>query len=157
TRLIKYAESWEGRELYAIIVADADRIRRLDEIKAGLQRLAHPASLPQADAERLIKELPVVVALIHGVPGNETSSGEAPMAEAYHLLAAQNDATVDLILRQCVVIIDPMQNPDGRARFIFQNLLAQASTPDPEPAAAEHDEPWPGGRSNHYLFDLNRD
>src|SRR5215468_2345425 len=157
TRLIKYAESWEGRELYAIVIADADRVRRLDEIKAGLRRLSHPASLSQADAERLIKELPVVVALIHGVHGNEISSGEAAMAEAYHLLAAQNDATVDLILRQCVVIIDPMQNPDGRARFIFQNLLAQASTPDPEPAAAEHDEPWPGGRSNHYLFDLNRD
>src|SRR5262245_48325067 len=157
TRLIKYAESWEGRELYAIVIADADRVRRLDEIKAGLRRLSQPASLSQADAERLIKELPVVVALIHGVHGNEISSGEAAMAETYHLLAAQNDATVDLIRRQSVVIIDPMQNPDGRARFIFQNLLGQASTPDPEPAAAEHDEPWPGGRSNHYLFDLNRD
>jgi len=157
TRLIKYAESWEGRELYAIIIADADRIRRLDEIKAGLQRLANPASLSVPDAERLIKESPVVVALVHGVHGNEISSGEAALAEAYHLLAAQNDATVDLIRRQSVVIIDPMQNPDGRARFVFQNLLGQASTPDPEPAAAEHDEPWPGGRSNHYLFDLNRD
>src|SRR5215510_5383669 len=157
TRLIKYAESWEGRELYAIIIADTDRIRRLDEIKAGLQRLANPASLSAPDAERLIKESPVVVALVHGVHGNEISSGEAALAEAYHLLAAQNDATVDLIRRQSVVIIDPMQNPDGRARFVFQNLLGQASTPDPEPAAAEHDEPWPGGRSNHYLFDLNRD
>ncbi len=105
----------------------------------------------------MVKELPVVVALVHGVHGNEISSGEAALAEAYHLLAAQNDATVDLIRREAIVIIDPMQNPDGRARFVFQNLLGQAATPDPEPAAAEHDEPWPGGRSNHYLFDLNRD
>src|SRR5262245_36980159 len=157
TRLIKYAESWEGRELYAIVIADAGRIRRLDEIKAELQRLANPGSLAQSDVERLVKELPVVVALIHGVHGNEISSGEAAMAEAYHLLAARNDATVDLIRREAIVIIDPMQNPDGRARFVFQNLLGQASTPDPEPSAAEHDEPWPGGRSNHYLFDLNRD
>ncbi len=157
TRLIKYAESWEGRELYAMIIADADRMRRIDEIRSGLQRLANPATVAEADAERLIRELPVVVALIHGVHGNEISSGEAAMAEAYHLLAAQNDATVDLIRRNSVIIIDPMQNPDGRARFIFQNLMGQASTPDPEPAAAEHDEPWPGGRSNHYLFDLNRD
>src|SRR5262245_53588400 len=97
TRLIKYAESWEGRELYAIIIADADRIRRLDEVKAGLQRLANPAPLSQPDAERLIKESPVVVALVHGVHGNEISSGEAALAEAYHLLAAQDDATVDLI------------------------------------------------------------
>jgi hypothetical protein len=157
TRLIKYAETWEGRELYALIVANADRIRRLDEIKAGLQRLAHPTSLSQSDADRLVRELPIVVALIHGVHGNEISSGEAAMAEAYHLLAAQNDATVDLIRREAIVIIDPMQNPDGRARFVFQNLLGQAATPDSEPAAAERDEPWPGGRSNHYLFDLNRD
>src|SRR5262245_11462232 len=157
TRLIKYAESWEGRELYAIVIADAGRIRRLDEIKAELQRLANPGSLAQSDVERLVKELPVVVALIHGVHGNEISSGEAAMAEAYHLLAAQGDANVDLIRQQAVVIIDPMQNPDGRARFVFQNLMGQAASPDAEPASAEHDEPWPGGRSNHYLFDLNRD
>src|SRR5262245_42003844 len=80
TRLIKYSESWEGLELYAIIIADAERIRRLDEIKAGLQRLANPASLSQSDAERLIKESPVVVALVHGVHGNEISSGEAALA-----------------------------------------------------------------------------
>ncbi|MFN8003492.1 MAG: M14 family zinc carboxypeptidase [Acidobacteriota bacterium] len=105
----------------------------------------------------MIKQLPVVVALVHGVHGNEISSGEAAALKAYHLLAAQNDPVTDLIRRETVVIIDPMQNPDGRARFVFQNLLGQAATPDPEPAAAEHDEPWPGGRSNHYLFDLNRD
>jgi hypothetical protein len=157
TRLIKYAESWEGRALYAIIIASPERIARLDEIKAGLQRLANPNSLPGADAERLVKELPIVVALLHGVHGNEISSGEAALAEAYHLLAAQGDATVDLIRSEALVIIDPMQNPDGRARFVFQNLLGGAATPDAEPAAAEHDEPWPGGRTNHYLFDLNRD
>ena len=89
TRLVKYAESWEGRELYAIIIADADRIRRLDEVKAGLRRLAIRGSLAQSEAERLIKELPVVGRLLHGVHGNEISSGEAAMAEAYHLLAAQ--------------------------------------------------------------------
>ncbi len=157
TRLVKYAETWEGRELYALIVANPDRMRRLDQIKTGLQQLAAPGSLSAGEAERLIRELPVVVALVHGVHGNEISSGEAAMAEAYHLLAAQGDARVETIRREAIVIIDPMQNPDGRARFIFQNLLGQAATPDPEPASAEHDEPWPGGRSNHYLFDLNRD
>lgn len=157
TRLVKYAETWEGRELYALIVANPDRMRRLDQIRTGLQQLAAPGSLSAGEAERLIRELPVVVALVHGVHGNEISSGEAAMAEGYHLLAAQGDARVETIRREAIVIIDPMQNPDGRARFVFQNLLGQAATPDPEPASAEHDEPWPGGRSNHYLFDLNRD
>ncbi len=55
------------------------------------------------------------------------------------------------------MLIDPLENPDGRSRFVFQNLLGQAAVPDGEPASAEHDEPWPGGRSNHYLFDMNRD
>lgn len=154
TRLVKYAESWEKRELYALIVGSAERLAKIDQLKAGMQRLATGSA---ADQEKLIRELPVVVALVHGVHGNEVSSGEAAMAEAYHLLAAQGDATVDLIRREAIVIIDPMQNPDGRARFVWQNLLGQAAAPDPEPAAAEHDEPWPGGRSNHYLFDLNRD
>jgi hypothetical protein len=157
TRLVKYAETWEGRALYALLVANADRIKQLDAIQAGLRRLADPAPVAAGEIEQLVKQLPVVVALVHGVHGNEISSGEAAMAEAYHLLAAQNDANVDLIRREALVLIDPMQNPDGRARFIFQNLLGQAATPDSEPAAAEHDEPWPGGRSNHYLFDLNRD
>lgn len=157
TKLVKYAESWEGRELYALIIADPEKFRRLDEIKTGLRSLAAPTATSLADESRLVKELPLVVALLHGVHGNEVSSGEAAMAEAYHLLAAQGDPAVDLIRRETIVIIDPMQNPDGRARFLFQNLMGQAASPDPEPASIEHDEPWPGGRSNHYLFDLNRD
>jgi hypothetical protein len=157
TRLIKYAESYEGRPLHALIIASPANLRRLDMIKTGLQRLADPRAVAAAEIDRLVKDLPVIVALLHGVHGNEISSGEAALAEAYHLLAAQNDTNVETILRECVVIIDPMQNPDGRARFVFQNLLGRAAQPDPEPVSAEHDEPWPGGRTNHYLFDLNRD
>jgi len=155
TKLVKYAETWESRELYALIIGSPERMRRIDQIKAGLQQLAAGASSGETD--RLVRELPVVVALVHGVHGNEISSGEAAMFEAYHLLAAQGDARVETILREAIVIVDPMQNPDGRARFVHQNLLGQAAWPDPDPASAEHDEPWPGGRSNHYLFDLNRD
>ncbi|MBP6820773.1 MAG: peptidase M14, partial [Acidobacteria bacterium] len=151
TKLVKYAETWERRELWALVVATPERIRQLDQIKAGLKQLANPTA--STDVAKLARELPVVVVLTHGVHGNEISSGEAALAESYHLLAAQGDATVDLIRREAIVIIDPMQNPDGRARFVFQNLQGQAMTPDSEPAAAEHDEPWPGGRANHYLFD----
>ena len=101
--------------------------------------------------------LPVVVWLVHGVHGNEISSSDAALLEAYHLLAARGDAGVEAVLRDALVLIDPMQNPDGRARFLFQNLQGRAAVPDPAPYNAEHDEPWPGGRSNHYLFDMNRD
>ena len=157
SRLIEYARSWEGRPLWLLVIGNADRIARLEQVKADLQRFADPRRTPAADADRLLKELPVVVWLIHGVHGNEISSADAALAEAYHLLAAQGDAGVDAVLRDALVLIDPMQNPDGRARFVFQNLLGRAASPDAAPYSAEHDEPWPGGRVNHYLFDMNRD
>jgi hypothetical protein len=157
SRLIEYARSWEGRPLWLFVIGNPDRIARLDQVKTDLQRFADPRRTSAADADRLLKELPVVVWLIHGVHGNEISSSDASLAEAYHLLASQGDAGVDAVFRDALVLIDPMQNPDGRARFVFQNLLGRAASPDAAPYSAEHDEPWPGGRSNHYLFDMNRD
>ena len=157
TRLVEYARSWEGRPLWLLAIGSPERIAKLDQVKADLQRLADPRRLSGSDADRLVRELPVVVWLVHGVHGNEISSADAALLEAYHLLAAQGDADVETVLREAIVLIDPMQNPDGRARFVFQNLQAAAMTPDPAPYNAEHDEPWPGGRSNHYLFDMNRD
>ena len=157
TRLVEYARSWEGRPLWLFVVASPARIAALDQVKADIQRFADPRTLAAADADRLLTTLPVVVWLVHGVHGNEISSSDAALLEAYHLLAARGDAGVDAVLRDALVLIDPMQNPDGRARFLFQNLQGRAAVPDPAPYNAEHDEPWPGGRSNHYLFDMNRD
>jgi hypothetical protein len=157
TRLIHYAESWEGRPLLVLVIASASRIAQLDEVKADLARLAHPEGLSDRETEALLERLPVVTALMHGIHGNEISSSGAAMAEAYHLLAAQGDPAVDLILEESLVLIDPVENPDGRARFVAQNTMGRARWPDPATYSAEHDEPWPGGRVNHYLFDLNRD
>jgi hypothetical protein len=157
TRLVRYAETWEGRPLHLLFISSPERIARLDETRAGLQRLSDPRGLSPSEADRLTRELPVVSWLMHAVHGDEISSSDAALAEAYHLLAARGDAAVDAILRESVVVIDPLENPDGRARFLAQNGLAQAASPDPEPLAAEHDQPWPRGRYNHYLFDMNRD
>jgi hypothetical protein len=157
TRLVEYARTWENRPLYVLIISSADRLAKLDEIKKGLQRLADPRGVSASDLDGLITSMPVVTWLLHAVHGNEISSSDAALAEAHHLLAAQGDPAVEIILRESIVLIDPLENPDGRSRFVFQNLLGQAAIPDSEPASAEHDEPWPGGRSNHYLFDMNRD
>ena len=157
TRLVEYARTWEGRPLWLFVIGNAERIARLDALKGDIKQFADPRGLSSADADRLVATLPVVVWLVHGVHGNEISSSDAALLEAYHLLAARGDAGVDAVLRDALVLIDPMQNPDGRARFLFQNLQGRAATPDPAPYNAEHDEPWPGGRSNHYLFDMNRD
>ena len=156
TELIRYARSWEGRPLIMLVIGSPERMAALDRVRADLDRLA-AADLPESEANELIGRLPVVTALMHGVHGNEISSSGAAMAEAYHLLAAQGDAGVDLILRESLVLIDPVENPDGRARFVQHTTMSRARWPNQEAYSAEHDEPWPGGRGNHYLFDLNRD
>ena len=157
SKLIEYARTWEGRPLWLFVVGSADRIAKLEQVKADMKRLADPRNLSSGDADRLVRELPVVVWLAHGVHGNEISSSDASLFEAYHLLASQGDDNVNLVFRDALVLIDPMQNPDGRARFVFTNTAGAASSADSLPYSAEHDEPWPGGRSNHYLFDMNRD
>lgn len=159
TQLVTYATSEEGRPLVVLAVGSAERMTRLEEVQAGLARLADPRGLDEAEAEAedLVREMPAVVWLFHAVHGNEISGPGAAQALAHHLLAAQDDDTVDLVRRHAIVLIDPLQNPDGRARFLASNGLARALVPDPDPLAAEHVEPWPGGRANHYLFDLNRD
>ncbi|BCS31560.1 peptidase M14 [Luteitalea sp. TBR-22] len=157
TRFIEYGRTWEGRPLVVLAIASADRIAQLDSVQAGLKKLADPRGLAAGEEERLVGSLPVGVWLMHAVHGNEISSVDAALLEAYHLLAAQGDAQVDAILRETLVLIDPLENPDGRARFVASNTQAMGPDPDPEPFSAEHNEPWPGGRSNHYLFDMNRD
>jgi hypothetical protein len=157
TRLHEYARTWENRPLWVMVIGSPERMAKLDQVKRDLQRLGDPRGLSQGDADRLVREAPVVTWLSHGVHGNEISSSDAALFEAYHLLASQGDRDVDTVLRDSIVLIDPMQNPDGRARFVFQNLQGRASGPDPKAYNAEHDEPWPGGRSNHYQFVMNRD
>ena len=157
TLLVEYARSWEGRPLHLLAIGAPQTMSQLDSIKKKIRRIADPRELSSAEADRIVKELPVVTCLMYAVHGNEISGPNAALALAYHLLAARGDATVDTILGESIVLIDPLENPDGRARFLNQTLLGRAAQADPEPRSAEHDEPWPGGRSNHYLFDMNRD
>jgi len=157
TRLLHYAESWEGRPLVLMVIGTPQRIEGLDSLKADLHRLSDPRGLTEAEAEDLLSRLPVVTMVMHAIHGNESTSTGAAMAEAYHLLAAQDDPDVESIFSQSLVLIEPMENPDGRNRFIYQDVIARSRWPDPDTWSAEHDEPWPGGRGNHYLFDLNRD
>ncbi|NJD18706.1 MAG: hypothetical protein FIA95_05415, partial [Gemmatimonadetes bacterium] len=157
TRLIRYGTTWQGRPLVALVIGSRERIANLEAVKADLRALNDPRGLSAADAEALLGRMPVVTAVMHGIHGNEITSSGAAMAEAYHLLAAQGDADVDMAFRESLMIIEPMENPDGRARYLAANQLGAARWPDADPVAAERNEPWPGGRGNHYLFDLNRD
>ncbi len=149
TRLVQYATSWEGRPLYYLVLSAPANLARLEAIKADLAAIA-------AGRAGNGSALPVTW-LAYGVHGNEISSTDAALMTAYHLLAAQGDARAAKIMAETIVVIDPMQNPDGRARFLNNFLASTGIVPAADRQAAEHDEPWPSGRVNHYMFDLNRD
>ena len=156
-RIFEYGTTWEGRKLFYAVVASEANLRRLEEIRTAYQRLADPRRTPESEARKIMASLPALVCLANGVHGNEISGPDAALLVAYHLLAARNDSLVDQIRDRVVLLLIPSQNPDGRERFISHFEQTVGARPDENPAAAEHIEPWPGGRGNHYLFDLNRD
>lgn len=153
----RHGETWEGRELIHVAISTPERIRNLDQLSANMRELADPRVTNDTRAEQLIETLPGTVWLAYSVHGNEISSTDAAMLTAYHLLAAQDDPVVEKILSETVVFLDPLQNPDGRDRFIHNFEQAEGLVPSADRLAAEHNEPWPVGRTNHYLFDMNRD
>lgn len=148
-RLVQYATSWEGRPLYYLVLSAPENMAKIDAIRADLATIA--AGRPGNGTA-----IPVTW-LAYGVHGNEISSTDAALMTAYHLLAAKDDERAARIMANTIVVIDPMQNPDGRARFVNNFLASTGIVPDADRQAAEHDEPWPSGRVNHYMFDLNRD
>jgi hypothetical protein len=156
-QVFDYATSWEGRDLVYAVIGSPEMMARLDDIRTDLQSLSDPRELSAADRDALIDRLPVIVWLGYGVHGDEISSTDAALWTAYHLLAAENDPVADTIRENALVIIDPTQNPDGRNRFVNSFAQARGIVPDGYRYSAEHDQPWPGGRHNHYLFDMNRD
>ena len=155
-RVIDTGRSLEGRPLILLVISSDENLARLDAIRADLARLADPRVRSAEEAEQLIGQLPAVVFLAASVHGDEASGGDAVLALAF-VLAAGRSPEIHTVLRETVVIIDPAQNPDGRARFVVSLQQARGVRPDPQPSSAEHVQPWPGGRFSHDLFDLNRD
>lgn len=149
-----YGVTPEGRELFQLVIAAPEHRARLDDILAADAELFEPDT-PEARAREIAASNPAVVYFSYGVHGNESSSSEAGMWTAWDL--ARGAPEVAGVLDSLVVVIDPVTNPDGRDRYVQWFKTAVGETPNPDPRAREHSEPWPGGRYNHYLFDLNRD
>ncbi|WP_423148687.1 M14 family metallopeptidase [Rubrolithibacter danxiaensis] len=146
-----YGKTYEGRPLILAFISSQKNIERLDEIRrTNLQFTGLQQGTPNE------RQQPVIVWLSYNVHGNEASSTEAAM-EILYRLSSPSDTTVQNWLNNTLVIIDPCLNPDGRERYINFYNPVRSLQPDPLPESREHAEPWPGGRSNHYYFDLNRD
>ena len=154
-RLVEAGETWEYRRLYWAIVSSPENLARLDEIKASIARLADPRRTTEADAGQISASMPVVVWLNYGIHGNESASYETVQQVLYQLAASNEPRTLE-ILKNAVVVINVMHNPDGHERFaVWENSVAVG---DPENFSLEHREPGQiMGRTNHYRFDMNRD
>ncbi len=149
----KYGETNEGRELMLAYIALPENLQRLEDIRKNNLRLS--GSLQDGVAAQT-DAVPAIVWLSYNVHGNETSSSEAAMLTLFALVDDNNTQTKQW-LKNTVVIMDPCVNPDGRDRYINWFNSVVGANYNPAPQAREHHEPWPGGRSNHYNFDLNRD
>jgi len=148
-----HGSTHEGRRLVHAVVTSPSNHSRLEEIRARNLRLSEG---PHEVAPAELQTMPAVVYLAYSVHGNEASGSEASLLALYHLAAGHGQA-VDPLLDSVVVIIDPMLNPDGRDRFVDWVNGNRGAVPATDPQDREHNEPWPGGRTNHYWFDLNRD
>ncbi|MCA8960147.1 MAG: hypothetical protein KDC38_06520 [Planctomycetes bacterium] len=152
-----YGVTPEGRELITLVISSEANLDRLDEIRALQKQLADPRGVEdEAALASLLERLPAVLWMSYNVHGNEASATEAALRTIYHLVDGEDDRTRS-IRDGAVVIIDPLLNPDGRERYLGWYHQVGIPGGDANPRSREHDEPWPGGRSNHYYFDLNRD
>lgn len=147
-----YGQTYEGRPLMVAFIGTPENIANLDQIRQNNLRLAGIAKDKAAASE----STPALVWLSYNVHGNEPSSSEAAMKTLYALLDPSNTQTAAW-LKNTVVVLDPCINPDGRDRYANWQNGAANRIPDANPQTREHREPWPGGRVNHYFFDLNRD
>ncbi|MDA1027889.1 MAG: M14 family metallopeptidase [Bacteroidetes bacterium] len=149
----KHAESYEGQSLIHAIVTTPANHARLDAIRAQHDLLSEfPDQVSDAD----IAKMPAVLYQGYSVHGNESSGTEAAILYLYYLAAAQGEM-IENALENSILIVEPMLNPDGRARFGNWVNSMRGSTGTTDSQDLEHNEPWPGGRTNHYWFDLNRD
>lgn len=152
-KLQTYGQTNEGRPLLFVIIASPENLSQIEQLRMNNIRLANLAKDRMAPQE---ENAPAFVWLSYNVHGNETSSTEASMLTIYELVNPAVTNTKQW-LKNTVVLMDPCLNPDGRDRYVNWFTSVAGKNFNPQRVAREHREPWPGGRSNHYNFDLNRD
>jgi len=148
----EYARSWENRPLFHLIITSPANHARLEQIREEHLTLSDPGSGQQPDPANM----PAVVRLGYNVHGNESSASNSSVLVAYYLAASRNPEVLNY-LDNLVILIDPCLNPDGFNRHASWINTHKSQTTMPDDNSRGFREVWPGGRTNHYWFDLNRD
>ncbi|WP_026998745.1 M14 family zinc carboxypeptidase [Eisenibacter elegans] len=145
-----YGQTYEGRLLIAAFVGAEPLIQSREDIRL------HNRIITGLDQGSAPGQHRPIIWLSYNIHGNEASGTEAAMRTLYTLASAPT-AEIQAWLGEMLVVIDPCENPDGRDRYAIWHAQAVGKRGNGHIAAWEHHEPWPGGRFNHYIFDLNRD
>ena len=155
-KVIEYARSHENRPLHAVFISSPENLKNLNSIKDKVSQLADARNINDRKAKTLINELPAIAWMAYSIHGNETSGADAALGVIYHLIASKDDDILEL-LDDMVIIVDPVMNPDGRARFAKNLEQYRGAAPNYDDQSLIHTGDWPYGRTNHYYYDLNRD
>jgi hypothetical protein len=150
--IYEYARSHQHRPLVHLVITSEENQDRLEQIRKKHLDLTNPEISAGID----ISNMPAIVRLGYGVHGNEPSAHNAAPLVAWYLAAGQ-DEKVQRLLENLVIIIDPSLNPDGQDRFAGWVNRHKSLALNPDPNNIEFHDAWPGSRTNHYWFDLNRD
>ena len=154
-QILHYGETYEKRKLVILAISSSDKIIDLEKIRDNHISYLDPEH-PNYSEESKPENLPVIINLAYSVHGNEPSTSEAALLTAYTLISSKSD-DISKYLSESIILIDPTLNPDGRDRHTNWVNTYKGSPLVDDPQDAEHNEYWPGGRTNHYWFDLNRD
>ena len=143
-------KTFEGRPLILLTITSEKNHSNIDEIISNHQKIT------KSDENINIEKEPIVVYQGFSIHGNEASGSNASILLAYYLAASKSSFVTDL-LNEAVILLDPSLNPDGLQRFAYwantnKNINLTSDSND-----REYNEVWPGARTNHYWFDLNRD
>jgi hypothetical protein len=149
-KFMEYGTTYEGRPLTVCFISSEENIKNLEEL-----RMANLVNTSLAEGEKGKRQIPFVW-LAYNVHGNESVGMETSM-DVLYTLVTEGHKDAGEWLKNMVIVIDPCQNPDGRDRYTNQYRATQPVIVNPDRTDWSHQQGWPGARSNHYLFDLNRD
>ncbi len=150
-KIEKYGETYQGRPMFLVYISSEENLANLENI-----RLSHLKSAGMIESAPMKKQEKAIVWCSFGVHGNEAGATESVPSIVYELVSG-TDQRAKQWLSNTVVILDPSLNPDGFDRYVHFLKSTSGQREHPAPAHREHMEPWPTGRYNHYLFDMNRD
>lgn len=145
-----YGKTYQDRNLNVYFISSEENLKNLETIRK--QHLTNIGLLPGSKT----KQDKAFVWLSFNVHGNEIGSIESALSVAYELVNPNNIETKKW-LQDVIVILDPCLNPDGFARYSHWLRDITGTQLHTGVTDREHMEPWPGGRQNHYVNDLNRD